>query len=675
MKILNPFIPVTLKKENLDHRVDVIGRSYTFAEDGMLKSIISDGEEILSGPIRIVTEEDGKEPVFFTDYQNNESASFVYSHSDEMAVICGCMQTQRFVYNIKSTVEFDGNIDIDFKVMTRGRTVKEEFGLSKMEPLKYILNRLWLEIPLKKEVVAHYHMYPNGDVYKNGVSIKAPTRTTSSGDFIKGGFELPFKPIFWLGNEKRGFGFFADADKGWQYENENKAIEVIDSGKEVVLRIHLLDFHPKAWNKPAENGAYEFFPLEFKFGFHATPIKPFPDNPYLYKGLHIDCGIKTKGDYIDFLAENNRYDRLKEKGVDTLFLHEKWNKSQNCFDISEFTQKQIKTITEECHKRNIKVMVYFGYEISSINSDWEELSESSAVKDENGNLQGGWWRVPYQRAYKVCYKSSYADKMVSGVAELMDNYNIDGIYLDTTACPWLCCNTNHGCGYYDEEGKLHGTYPVKAIRRLFKGLWREVKKRGGLINIHSSGILNFTMLGFIDSNWVGENLQSPLMSGNKETIDFEYFRAEYTGRNMGVPVEYLAYENRPIWTFDEALSGALVHGILPRPNDIEYPLELMSKVWKIFDLFPIGKSKWNPYWSNNVCTSSEQVKVSYYEYVNLMGEKQFLAFVANMTGQEACNVAIDFKEDFKHCFDLMEEKECSFPISLSGYGYKILYIS
>jgi hypothetical protein len=112
-------------------------------------------------------------------------------------------------------------------------------------------------------------------------------------------------------------------------------------------------------------------------------------------------------------------------------------------------------------------------------------------------------------------------------------------------------------------------------------------------------------------------------------IDLDFFRTEYIGKNMGVPTEFLAYERRPYWNFDDALSCALLHGILPRPNDIEYPLELMSQVWKIFDAFPIANSVWMPYWKNNVSSSSEKVKISYYKYTSLDDKSQLLAFVVN----------------------------------------------
>ena len=42
---------------------------------------------------------------------------------------------------------------------------------------------------------------------------------------------------------------------------------------------------------------------------------------------------------------------LKEKGVTTLILHEKWNKCQNWFELSEFTARQLRTIVDECHQR------------------------------------------------------------------------------------------------------------------------------------------------------------------------------------------------------------------------------------------------------------------------------------------------------------------------------------
>ena len=98
---------------------------------------------------------------------------------------------------------------------------------------------------------------------------------------------------------------------------------------------------PASWVGDYKNGMHAYLPVGFSFGLQATPVKPFPRQPYIHNALHLDCGIKVKGNYVDVLA--GRYDELKAKGVTTLILHEKWNKSQNWFELSEFTTYQIKT--------------------------------------------------------------------------------------------------------------------------------------------------------------------------------------------------------------------------------------------------------------------------------------------------------------------------------------------
>lgn len=674
MKIPNPFIPLRVSTDELSHKAEVIGRSYTFGADGMLSSITAQGVELLAAPMRIVLSEDGECAKFDDNYPENESESFIQSRSDETAVICGCKQSDRFIIDFCNTIDYDGNIDIDLKLMPRGLTVAQLYGINKIKPLQFKLDKLWLEIPLKKEVFTLYHFHENGSIYFEDGTVKEENTTNMSGLLPQKDFSVSFKPLFWLGNEEYGLGWFSENNRNWQNDDEKKAMEIVHTEDAVILRIRLLDSYPVKWAGDPEQGYTLFDPICFNFGFQATPVKPFPQNPYFQNSLHIDCGIKIKGNYMDFFASENRFDRLKEKGVTTLILHEKWNKSQNWFELSEYTAKQLSYIVEECHKRGIKVLPYFGYEISAMSPAWSALSDKCTVKDETGKPKGGWWRVPFQRDYIACYSSDYAEYFVSGIIKLMDTFNIDGVYLDSTTNPHCCYSIEHGCGWYDHNGNLHGTYPLKAIRKLFKRLSYEVHARGGQLNVHSHGVVNFTALPYIDQSWYGENIQLKLMHGGRDDIDLDYFRAEYTGRNMGVPVEFIAYENRPLWTFEQALSCSIIHGILPRPNDINYPLDLMSEVWKIMGAFPVSISEWMPYWNNCAKASNEKVKISYYKYTTLAGDDQLLAFVVNISSNVIEKVSVSFDEQVSEVTDLMSKTDCGFTFDLNPYDYKILFI-
>lgn len=673
MKILDPFLPVRVETHELSHTVNVVGRSYTFGPDGMITSIVTQGKELLASPMRIVMEEDGEESVFDDNYPENESESFIQSRSDEQAVICGCKQTERFIVNFLNTIDYDGAIDIDFKLMTRGLTVAQVFGVNGIKPLKFSLSKLWLEVPLKKEFCSLFHMHVNSEITLSDGSVRPQTLTSRSGKLPDISAAMPFKPLLWIGNEEYGLGWFAESDRYWQPEDNNKAMEIIQDGETVVLRIRLLDSQPNTWKGEMEKGANLYQPIDFHFGFHATPVKPFPKMPYIHNAFHLDCGIKIKGNYIDFMSQENRFDRLKEMGVTTLILHEKWNKSQNYFELSEFTAYQLKYMVDECHKRGIKVLPYFGYELSTMSRAWSELKDKVIEKNSEGGNDGGWWRVPFQRDYILCYNSEYADLFIDGITNLLDTYNLDGVYLDSLAYPQNCHNTEHGCGWYDHMGELHGSYPIKAIRNLFKRLYQVVKSRGGQINVHTYGMVNFTALPYIDQNWYGENLQAEFMKGSTKDVDLDYFRAEYIGRNMGVPVEFIAYENRPVWTFENALSCSILHGILPRPNDIGHPLELMSGVWKIIDAFPVEKSKWMPYWENGVKTSNDKVKVSYYKYTTLTGEDQILAFAVNISAQTIEHVTVEFEEAVTKATDMSNMEETGFSFDMQPYDYCILF--
>lgn len=674
MSVGNAFMPVEAVTEGLEHKVNVVGRTITLGANGLPSSIISGGVELLASPVRFVCVEDGEPSVWDEDYANNESESFVMDRGEDFVTICGAMQSERFIVNTATRIEEDGCMSVDMKLMPRGKTVAQVFGIASSKPLQYVLNSFWLEIPLRKSVVEFYDMYPNSDMVLGDGTVRPKGGLTNAGRLPEQDVAMPFKALLWLGKDECGLGFAAESDRNWQPVDGNHAIEVVRDGDQVVLRVRLLDSQPKAWKANPEAGSYAYKPVSFRYFLMGTPLKTFPKKPMLMNGLHLDCFIKIKGNYIDFLSQEGRFDRLKEKGVTTLILHEKWNKCQNWYELSEFTRWQLKRIVEECHKRGIKVLTYFGYELSSLAPVWNDHGSRVVAKTTRGDTQGGWWRVPFQRDYCVCYNTDWQDRMVEGISKIMDEFHTDGIYLDGTAIPHCCSNLEHGCGWKDEEGNVHGSYPLVSTRRLMKRLHEAVSARGGIVNVHAFGCMNFMDLAYIDLSWYGENIQFDFTKGKFADTPLDYFRAEYTGRNMGVPVEFIAYENRPTWTFEMAVSMSIIHGILPRPNDIEYPLELMSGIWKIMDQFPLEQSEWCPYWDNGAEVSDERVKVSYYRYKDVLGRTKLLAFCANTSVSNASNVTLRFAEDVSRICLLPSGEEVSGGMDVASFEYKIFYV-
>lgn len=253
----------------------------------------------------------------------------------------------------------------------------------------------------------------------------------------------------------------------------------------------------------------------------------------------------------------------------------------------------------------------------------------------------GWYRFPAQREVCVCYNSPISEEFANGLEALVDEYDFDGVYLDGTGMVWNCQNTAHGCGYYDKNGVLHSTFPITGVRNLMKNLYNIFESRGKTINCHVSDCVCPAGIAFAHALWLGEYIQYSLVKYGADEMPEGYLRATHSGRNFGLPTEFIVYENKPIWSFDDAFAFSLVHGVLPRPNDIGEPLAKMSQIWGIIDNFPIEESEWCPYFNQNshpFFAADNSIKISGYKHKD---GADWLLFAANSKTREleACNIS------------------------------------
>lgn len=641
----NPWIPVKADENQNGCSISMWGREYKIEKNLLFSSVNSLGEELLSSPIRVKASEEGKE----IDWQDIDV--FLGEANDEKATVYATAQSDAFIINTSATVEFDGCATVDIKLMPRGYTVPQLFGLEKKEPAKTNLDYLHIEIPIKKKFAELYHLYPSNIMPDETGDTSGSKMYSGSGILPERGMYSGFSSVIFLGNDEKGLFTYAQSDKNWQPESKEKAIKFSVKEDEVVITLCLLDSQPEDWAEiNVDHGQYQYPDVCYRLAFQATPVKPFPANPYEEKRLHIDCFKKIPQDYGEFLSgsviegENESvYDRMKRLGVTTLVLHEKWNQIQNYWKLTKRTSEQLKTIIKECHSRGIKVVPYFGYEISTMSDIWYDKSELYKRKGSEMKKGLGWYRFPAQREHHACYESPIADAFADGLEKLVDEYDFDGVYLDGTAMVWDCKNTEHGCGYYDKEGVLHPTYPIYGVRRLMRRLYEIFESRGKTINCHVSDCLCLAAVSFAHSLWLGEYIQYGLVKQGADSVPEGYLRATHSGRNFGLPTEFIVYENKPIWSFEDAFAFSLIHGVLPRPNDAAQPLEQISQIWSIIDSFPISDSLWCPYFEKDKIpfkSDNPQVKISGYKHTN--GDKEeWLLFIANSKTKEIenCNIS------------------------------------
>ena len=316
-------------------------------------------------------------------------------------------------------------------------------------------------------------------------------------------------------------------------------------------------------------------------------------------------------------------DRLAQLGVRTIVFHEHWTDIQDWADPATVTlgpngpvvdpnghADQLRKLVKACHDHGLRLLLYYGYEMSNIAPEWPLYSDECLVAP----LAGGYHRLPEQNDYIVCYRSPWQDYVAAAIAHMMDAYDIDGVYLDGTANPWGCANTGHGCGYERPDGTVGTTYTFFATREMMRRIYTIVKSRKpeGLVNVHQSTCMTIPSLAWATSYWDGEQFGG-IAAGPfaLDVLPLDAFRCEFMGRQWGVPSELLCYEQP--YTYSQATAISLPHDVLVR-GSLGGSLELESKLWAAMDDFGRKQAEWHPYWSNAdlVSVRPQNAKVSLY---------------------------------------------------------------
>ena len=211
----------------------------------------------------------------------------------------------------------------------------------------------------------------------------------------------------------------------------------------------------------------------------------------------------------------------------------------------------------------MKLMVYFGYEYSSLAPGFYDNAEDYLIRTPDGSFTGGWQRKPWQRDFMVCYGGNYSDEMIKRVEHV-------------------------------------------------KKLYEAIHKRGGVLDTHQSSCCIMPTLSFCDSYYDGENIQA-LLKNNPEIMTPDSFKAEFFGYNLGIPCNFIAYSSEG-YPMSYPAGFSLVHNVFPRPSQ-RWDLPYMSGIWKIFDEYELGDAEWTPYFKNQKITASDAM-VSLYEGKN-----------------------------------------------------------
>lgn len=642
--VLPPWTPVVPDREF----IRVWGRDYAFASGVLPNGIRTRKREVLSGPIRLVCSAGGAEgkwrmgPVDLTDC------------TPAKAVLEARQETAGVIVDGRATVEYDGMIRLDLEVRPREKKEPRRKGRSKgkkKEEEKPTPISLQLVIPIKEKHARYLYHFPGrwGSAFNVGA-------------LPADGWSSVFKPYVWLGDEWRGLAWFCESNEHWRPADVAKAIRIVRNGRRVELVLDLL--HQQVLKKP----------VTFTMALQATPVKPMKPDAWDYRIIHhgryglekpapppsgsitrpAEGQINLDRESGDPMSPLARYAGL---GVRTICFDEHWTPVQNSHIPGN--PEALRALTNACHDNGIQLLLYWGYQMSDTHPGWDKYSAECLVRPRCG----GYHRLPEQRAYTSCLNSPWQDYMAWSIAKTMDEFDIDGVYLDGTATPWACSNIHHGCGYVDADGERHPTYPIFAVRSMMRRIYAIVKSRNprGQVNVHNSTMMVIPTLAWATSTWDGEQFGS-IERGPQfdELLPLDAFRAEFTGQPWGVPAEFLCY-NRP-YTQYEALAFTLLHDVLVRPSDVH----LVSRIWSAMDTFGRSKAAWMPYWENQdaVLCAPAAVKASVYS----RREKGAMIIVSNL-GSTPVEATIVLKPQRLHLPDgerKATDALTNHPISMAG---------
>ncbi len=612
-----PWTPLHLRRTRGEVEISCWGRVYTISRNGFIAQIDSVGRKLLKRPVRPVAQVDGKE------IRWQGKALRVVSQARDLIVLEQEFRSGCLTVASRIELEFDGMVRVDWKLSTDAVTR---------------LDALSIDVPVADAVAKYLYHFPGqwGGVRNVGA---LPPR----------GAKMAFRPFVWLGDEEVGLSWFAESDDGFVVGDPRAVTEVIRSGDTAKLRVNLVSKAVKlipgkvrgkgftGWGEdltPFAPGGVVTQELRYTFGMQATPVKPIVEDAWDQRIFCITPG--TPGFRPRMNVSNALLDQIVEAGVRHVVLFEAWA------DAEGYTKtphgKALQKIVKACHERGLKVLFYFSFLVSDLTDEWQDFGKDSLILPKGGYPVFHYFPQPEQSAWRVCLNSAWQDALVHGIADVMDRFDIDGVYLDGTEYPFPCCNTEHGCGAIRDDGSIAQTVPIFGVRSAMRRIHEVVKsrKRDGLLNVHNSTCMTMPTLGWASSYWDGEQFQGVTKGADVgQLLPLDAFRAEFMGRQWGVPAEFLHAGSA--YTYREAWSFSLLHDIPVRPHgtgeDISAgDLGLASSVWKAMDAFGRKKAEWLPYWRNAglVSVSLKNAYVSLYRHPR----NGILAVVSNQHGEQ-----------------------------------------
>lgn len=527
-----PWTPVQARES----AVEMWGRRYEFGDGPLPARIISQGEEILTGPARLSVSVGGGDSPWTGGGASLESAD------EAAAVYRARANASGLSLDARTTVEFDGMMRFDLT-------------LSAEQPVT--VDRLFLEVPVAPQVARMFSTYSFGLMPANARPAEWE-QLPFAGAIPDEPLALPFTPSLVLRNDHVGIEWFAEWDMGWANADRARVIEIVPGEDEVLLRVRLIDAPTQLSGERT-----------ITFGLEAWPVKPWPDRePHLSNYL-----INERQN-----TENWTLEEQLRRAIDlgmTAYWWFHWNafttetgaKHPPEYPMLPPTEKREEIIEAAriTQSLGIPIIGHCGYALPPTTPVFEYYGREMAVHPLNN--KGAW-------GYLFTADSPFPDAWVHGFRELARQYGWSGVQLDGAFSPRYNEAEETGSAQRDERGRLHGKYPIFAYRdfarRLYNVYHGEVDFPGiehGFIHCHLGSHAIGPIHAFSDAIHSGESTRTMRVPHLAE-IDLDLERAVYAGGALGVPRTWLPKLGKAPHGPQGRIATALQMDLIPDHNRI-----------------------------------------------------------------------------------------------------------
>lgn len=578
-KPTNPFTEISFNGEN---EFSLYGKEITVEKSTLPSSIVSWGNEVLASPISCeIPGEDFEEP----------QPALV---SQDPGKIAGSwtMSSGNFTIQGSSTLEFDGFIHYDIRVKALHDADMRDFRL---------------EIPFRKDI-AQYMM---------GMGLPGTTVPNS----LDAKWEGPHDS-FWMGNTYGGLycellGSSYHGPLLNLYHPKPPASWYNDNKGGFAVRRHADGVVASVY--AGERSMKKGDTVDFSFNLLVTPVKKLdPPAQFMQRYYHNgnnpwpDSGAVAAGIKVINIHQGNSYNPY----INYPFL----------------AQKQIRSFADHWHKKGMKVKIY--YTIRELTDHTPELWALLSLNHEvlSGGKGGGYpwlqehvvdgytpaWYTPVDNDAEgnidAALESASGDSRwynfyIRGLAWLIENEDIDGLYLDDVS--------------FDR-------HIIKRMREAMDSV-----KPGCLIDLHSNTgfskgpATQYTaFFPYIDKLWFGESFQYDKMPAANWLV-------ECAGIPFGLMGDMLQGGGNP-WR-------GMIYGMTTRlPWSTEGVTCDPSSIWKIWDQFGIADAKMIGYWDKNAVVRTTNPDVLATAYVK--DGKTLIALASWADAPVKVNLIVDWQK-------------------------------